>query len=924
MGSLLPNQWAIVEELFDAASKLPEAERTQWLLMHCPDPALRRELVTLLACIGDEGERIASAVSGAALRVATESDPEARLIGQHLGPYRIESIIGHGGMGAVYLAVRDDQQYRQQVAIKLVRVSAASRTSLLRFRQERQILARLEHSNIARLLDGGATEDGVPYLVMEYVEGQPITKYCDERNLAIRERLKLFLKVCDAIDYAHRNLIVHRDIKPGNILINTPINGAGEPKLLDFGIAKLLDPAAETDFATQTGMQAMTPDYASPEQVRGEAVSTATDVYSLGAVLYEVLTGTRAHRIADYTPAGIAEAVCTGEPVRPSAAASTSRFRRELEGDLDNIVLAAMRKEPERRYRSAADLGADITRHLEGRPVSARPDTFSYRAGKFLLRNRYGVIAAALLLLAVGSGAAATIWQARRAERRFQQVRSLANSFIFEVHDKIADLVGSTEARELVVRKGLEYLDSLAAEAGGDDALQMELASGYIKIGDVQGNMFVPNRGKQGEALKSYEKALLIANSLAGAHNNDVARKSLLVRVYLAKGQVLSTAGRPEAEQNLREAIRIAESMPPDAGVLRLELLRSAYFAMSRLGHRDGALSKELVNAQKTLEVSDELMKAEPTDQHLYDRALAAAATASALSNSGGIELAITGYRETTKVFAELHQRDPKNSTYFKDYAGSLALTASLLGDARYANAGDTLAGMEYYRRSLEVKKQLYQNDPGNGRRFHDLAEAYCGLGVTSRDRDAKTSVEYLRQAIDWIDSAPASVLDNLWYRTDQAEYITSIAYPLRKLKRFEEARRYLDRALLILRDLLVQQPSSNTVKEVLTVALLELFALEEELGHGEAAASAANEALATIKAAAQANPDSVLLTWRLAQSYAALGELEERRHHRKEARRWYARGLDLWKQWKQSGRPSSRFLDNQLRAANAAFERVQ
>ena len=920
MGNLTPNQWAAVEELFEAASEVPEAERTQWLETYCPDLGLRRELATLLAFTGDEGERIASAVSRAAARVAADSDPEARLIGQHLGPYRIDSIIGHGGMGAVYLAVRDDQQYSQRVAIKLVRVAAASRTSLLRFRQERQILARLEHTNIARLLDGGATEDSVPYLVMEYVEGGPLTTYCEEHRLAIRERLKLFLKVCDAIDYAHRNLIVHRDIKPGNILINA----AGEPKLLDFGIAKLLDPSAETEFATQTGMQAMTPDYASPEQVRGDAISTATDVYSLGAVLYELLTGAKAHRIAGCTAAEIAEAVCTAELVRPSAAASSSQLRRELEGDLDNIVLAAMRKETERRYRSVAELAADITRYLEGRPVSARPDTFTYRAGKFLRRNRYGVLAAALLLIAVGVGAASTVWQARRAERRFQQVRSLANSFLFEVHDKIAELAGSIEARELVVRKGLEYLDSLAAEAGGDDALQMEVAAGYLKIGNVQGNIFLPNLGKYNESLKSYEKALLIAKRLAAGNGSDFARQSLLTRAYLLKGRALASAGLPGSEQDLQAAIRVAEAIPPSAGVPRLKILRSAYFYMSDLARRQGDLPKELFNAQRSLAVATQLAVAEPTNDQRYNKAIATEEVASAMANAGSIEQAIEEYKEASIVLAELHRLEPKHATYFRDYGVAQLRMASLFGDARYANAGDAASGLASYRRALELATELYKNDLRNGRRFHDLAEIYCGLGVTVRDLDAKASIEYLRQSIGLMDSAPAGVLENIWHRLDHAEYVASIAYPLRKLKRFEEARRYLDRALLNIGDILVKQPSSSTVREVMTAALLELSALEAESAHGDAALKAANQALQTIEAAALAHPADVLLAWRLSQSYQVLGSIAERGRHRDEAKRWYAKSLDLWNQWKPAGRPTSRFLDNQLRAASAAFERVQ
>ncbi len=913
METLSPELWTRVEELFDAACDMAEGERAKWLEAHCSDPFLREQVITLLAFAGDEGRQIAAVVSGAAERLATEKNPDARLLGRRLGAYRIDSIIGSGGMGAVYLAVRDDEQYLQQVAIKLVHVASVGHAALLRFRQERQILARLEHPNIARLLDGGTTDEDIPYLVMEYVDGKPITGYCEDARLKLRDRLALFLKVCDAVDFAHRNLVVHRDLKPQNIFINQ----SGEPKLLDFGIAKLMDPAADTEQATRSGMIAMTPDYASPEQVRGDAISTATDVYSLGAVLYTLLTGAKAHRLKDYTPASIAEAVCDTMVARPSESVANPRIRRELQGDLDNIILHAMRKEPERRYRSAAEFAADIKRYLEGRPVQARADTFTYRSGKFLRRNRLGVMAATLLLVAISVGAAATLWQARRAERRFQQVRSLANSFVFEVHDKIADLAGSTEVRELVVRRGLEYLDSLAAEAGGDETLQLEIAAGYVKIGDVQGNVVVANLGKPEEALRRYEKALQLANHLERARIKSLALDRLLAKVHLSKGQVLSSLGAPQAEWNLREAIRIAEAMPADEGVPRLALLRSAYFGIWTMAETGGQVAKGIETTRSMLALSEQIYQAEPTDQHRYDRAIAAQGVAKALGDSGAMDDAITGHREAIASFRELHRKDPRNATYFRDFLGAQIWMAEALGDARYANIGDTVAAEEHYRQALALAKELYRQDVGNERWPHDLAEIHGGLGVTLRDRDPKAAAEYLRLAIEGMDAAPASVMGNIRYRSDQAEYHASIAYPMRKLGRYAEARQHLERALAALRDLAVKQAANNSVKSVLTAALLELAALEKVLGNKAATASAAKEALRVIEPAVAANQDNALLALRLAESYQMLGQIDS-------AGQWYALQRNVWEQWRKSGRPAGRFFEYQLRAAPAAMERVQ
>jgi Tol biopolymer transport system component len=399
LAELNPEQWAEVKRLFMAAAELRPEELPDYLLRECPDQDLRREVESLLAYSGAEIASAHVAIASAAAAAAREPDPDERLIGARLGPYKVEAIAGHGGMGAVYRASRDDSEFRQQVAIKLVRVAAASPDTLRRFRQERQILARLSHPNIARLLDGGSTPDGVPYLVMEFIEGEPITAWCDRQSLGVEDRLRLFLQVCQGVEFAHRDLVVHRDLKPGNILVTKD----GTPKLLDFGVAKLLDPGAEKDAATLTGL-VMTPEYAAPEQVRGEPASTAVDVYSLGIILYELLTGKKAQPISGYTPAAIAGAICQSEPVAPA------RLKPALAGDLDHIVRMAIRKEPARRYASAGLLARDIQCHLDRRPVSARPDNLAYRSAKFVRRNRFAVMTGVIVAATLATGLALEFW----------------------------------------------------------------------------------------------------------------------------------------------------------------------------------------------------------------------------------------------------------------------------------------------------------------------------------------------------------------------------------------------------------------------------------------------------------------------------------------------------------------------------------
>jgi Tol biopolymer transport system component len=385
--------WAVIEALFDRASALPVEARADFLDRECPDEKIRCEVLSLLEYSSTNLDTLAGEIAAQTAEVVGEADPDERLIGARIGPYKVEAIVGHGGMGAVYRASRDDPEFRQQVAIKLVRAAMQSPDTLQRFKQERQILARLAHPNIARLLDGGSATDGIPYLVMEFIEGESITAYCRGQALSIEQRLRLFLQVCDGVQFAHTRQVVHRDLKPGNVLVTRD----GTAKLLDFGIAKILDPQSNDAGATTVCMRALTPEYAAPEQVRGDPASKASDVYALGLILYEMLTGGKAQTFPDSSPGTVAQVVCHVEPPSPAA------LRPELAGDLDNIIRMAIRKEPQRRYASVADLAQDIRRHSEGRTVVARPDSLGYRASKFLRRNRANVAGALVTAAAFGA-----------------------------------------------------------------------------------------------------------------------------------------------------------------------------------------------------------------------------------------------------------------------------------------------------------------------------------------------------------------------------------------------------------------------------------------------------------------------------------------------------------------------------------------
>lgn len=484
-----------VRELFHHAVDLPPRARREWLDRECGDDRELRDEVQELLASHDEAESFLEEPAAAFLAEEWTAEKEARALelpGARIGPYEIEGELGRGGMGTVYLAHSGDQGHEgTRVAIKLVPAALAAGFLLERFRTERKILAGLDHPNIARLLEAGTSPAGSPFFVMEYVEGEPLDLYCQRRNLSTTKRLRLFRQICGAVQHAHQNLIVHRDLKPGNILVTAD----GSPKLLDFGIAKLLSPEPPERAAdsTATVLRVMTPEYASPEQVKGEPITVASDVYSLGVLFYQLLTGRRPYRLPPRQPHEAARIICEQTPPRPSAVvgwaeeidatetiplpfsrheepsllrpSKSERLRRRLAGDLDTIVMQALRKEPERRYGSVEQLSEDIRRHLEGLPISAHPETLPYLAVKFLRRNRGRLAVLVLLVLALAGGLAFSAREARQAERRLSEVESQTLGLLREIDRELAKLPGSAPARRLVTRRIRELSGTARAPA---------------------------------------------------------------------------------------------------------------------------------------------------------------------------------------------------------------------------------------------------------------------------------------------------------------------------------------------------------------------------------------------------------------------------------------------------------------------------
>jgi eukaryotic-like serine/threonine-protein kinase len=583
-------RWQQVKTVLDQALSYSAVERASFLDRACQgDSELRLEVESLLSAHDGAG-------TGFLQEPAVDFSAQPGHVREgRIGPYEILGEIGRGGMGEVYRAVRADGQYRKEVAIKLVRSGFESSSLTERFRNERQILASLDHPNIARLLDGGSTESRTPYLVMELVEGIPIDRYCEAHDLSIRQRLLLFLKVCEAVQYAHQRLVIHRDLKPNNIIVAND----GTPKLLDFGIAKLLDAPASATTLTP----AMTPEYASPEQIQGERLTTASDLYSLGVVLYRILTGRSPYPSQAQTPHALARAICEDDPIKPSTVV------RQLRGDLDNIVLMSLRKEPQRRYSSAEQLANDISRHLENMPVSASRGTARYRASKFIVRHKAGVAAAAAVTATLVIGLAVTLWQARiarvereLAEQRFKDMRDLARSNLFEFYDAIQNLPESAPARHLVIQRALGYLDKLSHDKAEDPSLMRELAAGYERIGSLQGNFSGPGIGDSTAALASYEKAFTIRDALSTASRGDVIDLKAecdLLNSYL---RVLQVTGKTaEASRITHRGLDLAELLvqkrPNDREFIMNEA--RAYFNLGRAiaGSGSSASSRELPEA---------------------------------------------------------------------------------------------------------------------------------------------------------------------------------------------------------------------------------------------------------------------------------------------------------------------------------------
>jgi len=772
-----PEQFARLEALYDEAAAVDPVERTRFIEERCSgDDELRREL---LAAFQDAGSGLTGMVARAATAAAEAED---QWTGHRMGPYRIVRPLGRGGMGTVHLAVRDDDQFHKEVAIKTLKFELAGSTAVARFRHERQILANLEHANIARLLDGGTTEQGTPYIVLEYVEGVPLTEWCESQQLPTDQRLRLFRQICDAVQYAHQHLVVHRDIKPGNILV-TP---EGVPKLLDFGIAKLLPTGntrgEESSTATVTGGVLMTPDYASPEQVRGGEISTATDVYSLGAVLYQLLTGQRPYTIQSYDPLEIARVVCESQ-IRPPSALGNRRLR----GDLDVIVLKAMQKEPERRYRSVVEFSEDIRRHLEGLPIAARPDTLVYRATKFVRRHWVGVVAAFALVATLSAGIAVSLHEAQIAQRRFAQVRELANTFLFQFYDQVTPLAGSTAVRASIVETARKYLDGLAREAGNDTGLILELAQAYQRLGSVQARTGTANLGRVEDARASYKRSIGLYDRIPVNPQSPPELRRKMADVLFALARLEYNAYHEAAAEPInRRMLDLLGTQGLDPPTRKLRAMGEASLGQVHL--KLGQPAEALTWLESSLKNFADLKESGYSDPTLGDAiATAQDHLAQVKVFLGDLDGAVAIYLDLLRTSKPCDEQSAPGAA-----CRNLGYWLSHLADAYAAvdrpNLGEPRKAADLYERAVHIEERVAALDPQDRQARFDLAGRLGKLGDSVWKSDPARALVLYDRAL----TTARALASKEQFEMLKGSYLQAISRPLVALGRTAEARKAL------------------------------------------------------------------------------------------------------------------------------------
>lgn len=872
-----------VEDLFHALADLPEDELRRSLGDSGIGEGTRSEVEALLA--HDSTTFAMDAEIGRAAKTALDVlEPRLDTAGARCGPYRLIDLVGRGGMGSVYAAERVDGEIVHRVAVKLLRAGTDDPRLLERFFAERQIQATLSHPNIARLLDAGHNADGQPYLVMEYVEGQAVDRFA--ADLSTRQKIRVFLKVCDAVAYLHRNLIVHRDLKPQNILVTRE----GEPKLLDFGIAKILDTAD----SAATALRMLTPDYASPEQVMGLPTTTATDIYSLGAVLYKLLTGKAPHQFEDGSLEGIAATM------RAARITAPSKLAPGIQRDLEAIMMKALRTEAQDRYGSVEQLAEDLENYLQCRPVRAHRGGLSYRTRKFVRRYWLPVTASALSFLALASGLAFALRERAIAQRRFQDVRQLANKLL-DIDIEARKVPGNTKVRQAIVDTSLDYLRRLSKDAQTDADLQLELGNAYFRVARVQGVPVSSNLGQMDPAERNLEIAEVLVQAALAAHPDN--RTALLRSAQIAHDRML-LARFTDRSQDALDLARTAASWlgkfnagPQDKADARSILVTYLNVADQNMlgGRYDDAL--RLCSAAAGL-------------ARLYDSPLYAGTfrwvSGEVYRRQGDLDRALKDTQESVDILeGALAQKEPGA---VMNLALALTYKGRILGEADAISMGRTREALADLQRAFDIADGYVHEDPNDQAARGRVAMAGTSIGAILRRSDPRRALAVYDHVLQHM----KEIADNPSFRRFEVTALAGSSSALGAMGRNDEARGRLDDAFERLRQIGAYPARRIKPGSEPDLALSALAELQAGARHVADAIDTATELGAAVSAWAPHPEDNLVDAVQVSRLYHLTADLYRRSGQSRLAGEDEARRIHLWRQW-DAKLPGNAFVHRQL-----------
>jgi serine/threonine protein kinase len=911
MSTLSPDQWQALSPYLDQALAMTDDARAAWLSsLGEHDPELAAQLGALL----DEHRVLAQEGFLENRRWALPNS--AGLAGQTLGPYTLFSQIGQGGMGSVWLARRSDGRFERQAAVKFLNIALAGRATEERFKREGSILGRLTHPHIAELLDAGISSDGQPYLILEYVDGSTIDQYCDQHRLDLEARVRLFLDVLAAVAHAHANLVVHRDIKPSNVLVTA----SGEVKLLDFGIAKLLQGEGQSGAATlltHEGGSALTPQYAAPEQLTSRPVTTATDVYALGVLLYLLLSGRHPAGSGLRSPAELVKAVLEREAPRasdPTTAdnikliaerrdATPDKLRRQLRGDLDTIVGKALKKDPQERYASVTGFADDLQRYLKHEPISARPDTLAYRAAKFLRRNRTSValttIAVALVIGSLSTGLLIANRERKIAEQRFAQVRQLANKFI-DLDARIRGLQGSTKVRMQMVSDSLQYLRSLESKGDVDKDLALDIAFAYVRVAHAQGDPTSPNLGQFAEAKESLSQASRFVDPVLA--DDPKNRRALLTATTIAHDRMVLADSENRREDSLayaKDAASLIERFLSLGNADPQDVYSMVYFyqnvanVSTRCRHLDDAIRY----CRRALEISQPVERARTAEGSIYG------VLADTLRQSGDLEGALkTGNRA---VELEEQQAAGGHAALLVNLGIALTVKGAILGRAdAEPSLGRSDEALAAFQRAVDIAEELAKKDSIDYLSRHSEAGYALEAGNVLRHRDARKAMAVYDHALARIREAKA----NSSTQQDEAELLAASSYPVRWIGSQAQAQQRIDRAFQFLEEAHIYPADKIEPMSDAYHALQAQADHYSETGQTQKAIDRYQQLLAKLTTWGSKPDEDLRDATCISRTWTALADLLRRVGRTDEAGRLEAQRTELWNHWK-SKLPNAQFL---------------